>query len=384
MKQPSAPRYQRISLESPQILLLVAICMLNGARGQTVDAELQPKVQFVTVSDPYGKVDLRWTGQRSTLDDEPAEVVLENAGEQTVSGFQIGWALFIPEGCGVREEGVPRSQIQLAPFESHTVSPGARVTVGPYHLSADTIRNFARHAHSPVVIAQAGVVRARFANGFETIQDVERRKKFVEDTASYPCQADQRSAAAENEMKTFSNGVFQFQYAALLIPCEKKRQEKAEGFYWAQDSCSAYFPVCDDAKSETSVCIAYPKKKFEDAPTFEAAAFSVAIEEDASNEKDCLAVALDAGSRAQKTATMKTINEIKFKVFETGEGGMSQSVDSTVYLIFHQGKCYALSISMAGANSGAFDPGINEFTPEDAKEVQGRLEQALNSFRFLQ
>jgi hypothetical protein len=75
---------------------------------------------------------------------------------------------------------------------------------------------------------------------------------------------------------------------------------------------------------------------------------------------------------------------VKFRVFEIGDAGMSQSLDGRVYRSFHENKCYQLSIRTAMASSGAFDPGtIREFTKEDWNEVHGRLKVALDSFRFL-
>ena len=59
-------------------------------------------------------------------------------------------------------------------------------------------------------------------------------------------------------------------------------------------------------------------------------------------------------------------------------------MDEQVYLTFHNNKCYQLAIRTAWASVGAFDPGtINEFTEADSNEVNGRLKQLLDSFKFL-
>jgi len=63
---------------------------------------------------------------------------------------------------------------------------------------------------------------------------------------------------------------------------------------------------------------------------------------------------------------------------------MSQGLVPHVYRTVHKHKCYELSIKMAMASPGAFDPGtIKEFTKKDWNEVDGRLRESLKSFRFL-
>src|ERR1700722_9277884 len=348
---------------------------------QRPELEVQPQVDFVSLPD----APLKWVGQRSTVDDELSEITLRNVGKDTVKGFQIGWVLFIPDGCGVREAGVPLREEQVEPYREEMIKPGQTVTIDPYHLSSESIRNFARHAHSPVVIVQAGVCLTRFAPTKEKPYPLEQSMLFGQRSETYPCEGHQKPAEAEDALKTYYAAEFTFQYASLLIPCEKKEQGTGDGYFWAQNSCSAYFPVCDDMGgqgSNTIVCIAYPREKFADAPTFEAAAFSVTVVEQVRNEKDCRAGSPDWQPVSSGSGKVVTITDMKFNVFETGEAGMSQGVDAQVYRTFHGGKCYQLSIRMANANGGAFDGDINEFSKEDDAEVRGRLGQALNSFRF--
>jgi hypothetical protein len=157
-----------------------------------------------------------------------------------------------------------------------------------------------------------------------------------------------------------------------------------DGVQITMDSCAAYFPVCDDGGSQgsrTLLCFAYPKNKFEDAPTFEAASFSVAEVNQAISEKDCLRGSTDWVVDARGA---EVINGVKFKMFKVSEAGMSQGMTGELYRAFHAGKCYQLGIRVATASSGAFDPGTtNEFTKEDWNEVNSRLRQALDSFKFL-
>ncbi len=371
------------SLRTPLILLSLISCFVGSRAQQQANVEIQPKVKFVTMLDRS----LQWAGQKSTAEDELSEITLRNTGQEPITGFQFGWVLFIPEGCGVREAGVPRSEVHMAPYREGTILPGQSVVIGPYHLSNKAILDFARHAHSPAVVVQAGIVRTRVAGQGETVYPIQQRMRFADEATAYPCEAYQKPAEAENALKTFFGAEFTFQYASLLVPCEKKEQGTGDGYYWAQPSCNAYFPVCDDdasAGSETVVCIAYPREKFADAPTFEAAAFSVATISGVRSDKECLSGPQDWLPEWKKSTGIETINQIKFKVFEVGEAGMSQGVSGQLYRAFHENKCYQLSIRMANANEGAFDGDIVEFTKEDLDEVHSRLEQARDSFRFVE
>ena len=39
---------------------------------------------------------------------------------------------------------------------------------------------------------------------------------------------------------TSSDGAFQFQYPEPLTPCEQRKQQSGDGYYWVQDSCGGY------------------------------------------------------------------------------------------------------------------------------------------------
>jgi len=140
--------------------------------------------------------------------------------------------------------------------------------------------------------------------------------------------------------------------------------------------------VCDDAGSRASTvaCFAYPKDKFKDKPTFIAAAFFIAEVNEGTTEKVCL-----EGSRYWNEGVQSTkINGVTFKVFEISDNWAGGSQGGPVYRTFHDKKCYELGIQMANSNPGAYDPGtIKEFTKQDWDEVQSRLKQALDSFRFV-
>jgi len=373
----------RYSMKVFVVLFLVALpAGLFAQQGRPLSplVQSQPSAHFIT----SGDWPLKWIGQTFTEEDELKEVVLRNISSRTIDGFQLGWVVFIPEGCGVMEAGVPRKEIHLGPYEARKVAPGESVTVGPYHFSGDSITALARHAHSPAVVAQVSLYRVRYSDGGETISALEQLGSFGAEPSTYPCQANKILDA--NTMNTFTSpdDAFTFNYSELLVYCMESK--KQAGWWEPSDSCEAYFHVCDDLDIEdgkTLACFAYPRDKFEDSPTFEAAAFSVAEVKETTTEMDCLSGSPDWRAEQSESGGTESINGVKFKVFESSEGGMSQAVDGRMYRTFHGNKCYELSIRMATASSGAFDPGtINEFTTEDENEVQGRLKQVLNSFAF--
>lgn len=196
--------------------------------------------------------------------------------------------------------------------------------------------------------------------------------------------------SAQTTLQTFtsSDGTFQFKYFNLLVPCMEQRNEEGSPGWWTPaDSCQAYTPVCDDPGSQgssTLVCFAYPKAKFKDYPTFEAATFSVAEVKRAVTEKECLSgspdwVIVTHGS-GKKTAN---INHVKFRVFEVDGVGLGHSLYGHVYRNFHRNTCYELSIRMASTIPGNFDGPVKEFTQKGWNEVNGQLKRALDSFSFL-
>ncbi|HEX4021045.1 MAG TPA: hypothetical protein VHX63_07875 [Acidobacteriaceae bacterium] len=193
---------------------------------------------------------------------------------------------------------------------------------------------------------------------------------------------------APSQTFTSPDGIFQFHYPGLLVRCTRHTQADGVSEDWfPQDSCTAYSPVCDDSSSpdiHTLACLAYPKARFPDYPAFNAAAFSVAQVQQALTEKECLAGSKNWGLDPHNTGKTITIHHVQFQMFENSDAGMSHYLDEHAYRTFHRNTCYQLSIREASTNPGVFDPPIKEFTQQDQDEVHNQLQQALDSFRFLQ
>ena len=188
--------------------------------------------------------------------------------------------------------------------------------------------------------------------------------------------------SAESGTKAFTapDGSFSFRYWNQLVQCKPPNG----GYVWEPaDICSAYHPVCDGLLVNEQygvACFAYPRNKFTNTPTFEAATFSVEILDSKKTEKSCLTLEPDLEER---TGTKK-INGVLFTVFDFGEGGMNQGVGGTGYRAFYKGKCYPLGINFATSNDPEdYDPPIRSLTKRDVNEVNSKLEQALKSFKFL-
>jgi hypothetical protein len=184
-------------------------------------------------------------------------------------------------------------------------------------------------------------------------------------------------------LKTFTapGGAFSFRYSDQLIHCEQEKQK--DGSYdWNPETCSAYIPVCDDTASATSiVCFAYPRNRFTNTQAFEAATFSVEVVHDRTTAKSCLA-GPEAVQRVDKHGTA-IVHGVSFKVFGVGDSGTGQGTEGDVYRTFHGGKCYQLGVNVATSDVATDDPPQRELTDADLHEINGTLEQARKSFRFL-
>lgn len=139
-------------------------------------------------------------------------------------------------------------------------------------------------------------------------------------------------------------------------------------------------PVCDDAPSAASTiaCFAYPRARFKDKPTFNSASFFVS--EVNGTEEDCLDGSSDWNA---DTVHSRKVNGIVFRLFHATDGWTGHSRDAYFYRVFHNAKCYELSQQFQSASPGAYDPGIKLPTRQEWKDIEGRLNQIIRSFRFL-
>ena len=202
---------------------------------------------------------------------------------------------------------------------------------------------------------------------------------------------------AQDSPRTFTSpdGIFRFNYSSVLVDCMSERTQASSTTSGVPqiflghpagssvpDSCMSQGGVCraDGSQATTVACFAYPKGKFKDKPTFTAAAFFVGEIKETTTEKDCLQGSPDWNIDGVAAAK---INGVTFKVFEISDNWAGGEQAGPIYRAFHNTKCYELGIQTA-ISRGEYDPGTTkEFTKRDSDEVQGRLKEALNSFRFV-
>jgi hypothetical protein len=164
------------------------------------------------------------------------------------------------------------------------------------------------------------------------------------------------------------DGSFSLSYSNHLIRCQQKKQGDGEGHNWTPaENCAAYFPVCDAGVVEDYApiaCFAYPRDKYTNTSSFEAATFSVEIIDHIATEKDGVSAPPDEVFQRRDAEVI--LHAIKFAVFEFGEAGKSQAV-SDVYRAFHGRRCYQLGLNVATANAQTFDPPAKEFAKQDRR-----------------
>ncbi len=200
------------------------------------------------------------------------------------------------------------------------------------------------------------------------------------------CVAILRAQNNAEPLATFTapDGAFSFHHSGELMRCQKTEPADGGAQSWKPaENCVAYFPVCDGdvgPGQKSIACFAYPRNKFTNTKAFAAATFSVEAMNQIATEKACLA-GPSAASNQPPRAT--TIGGVSFAVFEFSDAGMNQSVNGHVYRTFHRGMCYQLGINVATTNAQVFDPPARALAKEDLQEINNRLEQARDSFRFL-
>jgi hypothetical protein len=190
---------------------------------------------------------------------------------------------------------------------------------------------------------------------------------------------------AQTDLQTFTSpdGAFRFKHSPALIHCTRGPVRPGANVGWIEESCLSQGDLCDDdaTTGTTITCFAYPKDRFKDKPQFVAAVFFVGLVPAAATQKSCRESSQD-GLVIDAHATK--INGITASLFHSSDAWTSGGESGEIYRVFHANKCYELGIQEAEASTGGLDPGtFQEYTAQDAAEVQATLKQALDSFTFL-
>jgi len=136
------------------------------------------------------------------------------------------------------------------------------------------------------------------------------------------------------------------------------------------------FPFVVKNRFRISRWLAMPIPTISTRPVQRSKAPHFSVDETNENERDCL----NLSDLETKEAV---IRGAKFRAFESSDLASSQYRNARGYVAFHRGKCYRMAITVVTVNAQVFDPPIKELTKRQWAEVNHRLEQARDSFRFL-
>jgi hypothetical protein len=193
------------------------------------------------------------------------------------------------------------------------------------------------------------------------------------------------NVSAQRNLQTFTSpaGIFQFKYWNGLVRCTLNEEHDGSSRDEVdRDACRSPAPLCSSGESSSIfACLAYPKERFREKPTFIAAAFFVSEIRGAATKETCL-----AGPKEWLTDSIGStkLNAVTFTLFSISDNWLGGGQTGRIYRAFHNGGCYELGIQQAFTRPGGFDSGtIQKFTKRDQAEVDRRLLQALHSFRFL-
>ena len=168
------------------------------------------------------------------------------------------------------------------------------------------------------------------------------------------------------------NGVFQFSYTSDFLLNTDENKDEVQ---------TSYIPVC----GEGTVCVVSRRGYFA-GTNFQAAGFQEREISNATNSDACLMGPPEdiPQYRLPKSDQKRVISGLTFRHWQSAEVGVGNNLSTDYYRVFHENKCYELSLNIAASSFGNFDPGaITEFTRDDEAKVVRDLEVSLNSFRFL-
>lgn len=168
------------------------------------------------------------------------------------------------------------------------------------------------------------------------------------------------------------DGVFRFSYTSDFLPNTEENKDEVK---------NSYIPVCDDG----TVCVISRRDYFA-GTNFQAAGFQEREISDATNRVACLKGPPEDIPQYQlpKSDQKRVVSGLTFGHWQGAQVGLGNGLSTDYYRVFHEQKCYELSLNIAESSFANFDPGtIKEFTRDDEATVMRDLTVSLNSFRFL-
>jgi hypothetical protein len=138
---------------------------------------------------------------------------------------------------------------------------------------------------------------------------------------------------------------------------------------------SGYIPVCDPLTAV--VCLLLPRETYP-GTNFQGAGFAVNVLADKKTEADCL----------KPEGNMRFIGDewfagVTYKSFADGDAATSHRSEGSDLLTFRDGTCFSLTKRVATSVFEVYEPGtIKRYADEDDRQVQLKLETALEDLRF--
>lgn len=103
-----------------------------------------------------------WTqGQEDYI--ESIRVV--NRSGKTITRFQLGWVLLVPEGCAAQTTVPVASRAE--DMDRVSINPGQVTEAQNYHLWIKNLLQFQRDHHAALLHVQIGITRVEFSDGTE-------------------------------------------------------------------------------------------------------------------------------------------------------------------------------------------------------------------------
>jgi hypothetical protein len=345
--------------------LSITLFAQQSALGLMQPIEAQPLAHFVT----SGDWPLKWIGQTFTEEDQLKQLVLQNRSNQTIIGFQLAWVIFIPDGCGFPESEAPRRETHVARFEDRRVKPGETVTIGPYHLSSESIRALARHTGSPAAVTQIGLYRVRYSDGGEIRSAFDALGAFGPELSKLPCQATANQNANTPRAMPTPVGLYSSKYG-ISVRVPPLYQLKA-----GQEVGMGYLgPIPMDFVAVGGVRLAtvimpphsYPNTDFNTA-------FVTVSVNQYLTPNECEQFPNDLAGFPGRIA--KKIGGLEFRGLKQSDAGAGHQFGGIYYHAFAEGFCYEVGEGVATSGYGAVD-GMEKV---DVSHVFARLDDIIRS-----
>jgi len=177
---------------------------------------------------------------------------------------------------------------------------------------------------------------------------------------------------------------FEFKVPRLFIQCHRSTGRNLGHSWeaWEPDECTDQAPLCGDEQDSlhTEVCFSIPRKELDDPLGYSGATMYVAEVTDHAEAVHCLAGKPNWVSIDAKPVSPGISQSAQFTSGDNWPGG---GVDHSIIRAIHGEKCYEIGRSL-GFAAGGYEYSIStNFYSLDKPWIEGQLDKAISSLRFL-